>query len=328
MRASAPLLITTSLRTSSSTIILPPRWRRHASFMRMWSRARPARPPAAGEELAPGHLGDEARASRGSLPGWAPPAPDQPCGMNQRAVASEHEDQLGLGGSSRSSGTAGQPVAPRGRARPAARGPGSGRGPRGRAPPPRGFPSSRPGDVFTLGGKSSCTTRAYADRDGPVRPRRREADRRARAARRADAPRLARGVRGPGAPAPARAASCAARSRRTGALAHPLGAARHRQDHAGPGHRGAPPGRLRPASAVLVRGEGHPRGGRRRPRSAGGCTGQRTMLFVDEIHRFNKAQQDAFLPHVETGHRHPDRRHHREPLASRSTRRSSRAAGW
>jgi putative ATPase len=29
--------------------------------------------------------------------------------------------------------------------------------------------------------------------------------------------------------------------------------------------------------------------------------GQRTSLFVDEIHRFNKAQQDAFLPHVETG---------------------------
>jgi putative ATPase len=28
---------------------------------------------------------------------------------------------------------------------------------------------------------------------------------------------------------------------------------------------------------------------------------QRTILFVDEIHRFNKAQQDAFLPHVESG---------------------------
>ena len=30
-------------------------------------------------------------------------------------------------------------------------------------------------------------------------------------------------------------------------------------------------------------------------------SGQRTVLFVDEIHRFNKAQQDAFLPHVERG---------------------------
>ena len=29
--------------------------------------------------------------------------------------------------------------------------------------------------------------------------------------------------------------------------------------------------------------------------------GRRTILFVDEIHRFNKAQQDAFLPHVESG---------------------------
>lgn len=29
--------------------------------------------------------------------------------------------------------------------------------------------------------------------------------------------------------------------------------------------------------------------------------GQQTILFVDEIHRFNKAQQDAFLPHIESG---------------------------
>ncbi|MBM3777745.1 MAG: replication-associated recombination protein A [Acidimicrobiia bacterium] len=30
-------------------------------------------------------------------------------------------------------------------------------------------------------------------------------------------------------------------------------------------------------------------------------TGQRTIVFIDEIHRFNRAQQDAFLPRVETG---------------------------
>src|ERR1700688_2254597 len=30
-------------------------------------------------------------------------------------------------------------------------------------------------------------------------------------------------------------------------------------------------------------------------------SGRRTVLFVDEIHRFNKAQQDAFLPYVERG---------------------------
>jgi putative ATPase len=31
------------------------------------------------------------------------------------------------------------------------------------------------------------------------------------------------------------------------------------------------------------------------------ATGRRTLLFVDEIHRFNRAQQDAFLPYVESG---------------------------
>jgi len=32
-----------------------------------------------------------------------------------------------------------------------------------------------------------------------------------------------------------------------------------------------------------------------------GLAPQRTILFVDEVHRFNKSQQDAFLPHVESG---------------------------
>jgi putative ATPase len=32
-----------------------------------------------------------------------------------------------------------------------------------------------------------------------------------------------------------------------------------------------------------------------------GASGQPTVLFLDEVHRFNKAQQDAFLPHVEDG---------------------------
>ena len=36
--------------------------------------------------------------------------------------------------------------------------------------------------------------------------------------------------------------------------------------------------------------------------SAGaGGGGRRTIVFVDEVHRFNKSQQDAFLPHVESG---------------------------
>ena len=33
----------------------------------------------------------------------------------------------------------------------------------------------------------------------------------------------------------------------------------------------------------------------------GGLHPQRTIVFVDEVHRFNKSQQDAFLPHVESG---------------------------
>ena len=33
----------------------------------------------------------------------------------------------------------------------------------------------------------------------------------------------------------------------------------------------------------------------------GGKAGRRTIVFVDEVHRFNKAQQDAFLPYVERG---------------------------
>ena len=41
--------------------------------------------------------------------------------------------------------------------------------------------------------------------------------------------------------------------------------------------------------------------------------GTRTIVFIDEIHRFNKAQQDAFLPYVETRrHQSSDRSHHGE----------------
>ena len=30
-------------------------------------------------------------------------------------------------------------------------------------------------------------------------------------------------------------------------------------------------------------------------------SGKKTILFIDEIHRFNKTQQDSLLPHVEKG---------------------------
>ena len=43
-------------------------------------------------------------------------------------------------------------------------------------------------------------------------------------------------------------------------------------------------------------------------------SGRRTMLFVDEVHRFNKAQQDAFLPYRRTRPADLHRRHHREPV--------------
>ena len=56
----------------------------------------------------------------------------------------------------------------------------------------------------------------------------------------------------------------------------------HRVQRRALGHQGNP------------RGDGRGRGGA--PPS-----GRRTILFVDEIHRFNKAQQDAFLPRVEAG---------------------------
>ena len=60
-------------------------------------------------------------------------------------------------------------------------------------------------------------------------------------------------------------------------------------------------------------------------------SGLRTLVFVDEIHRFNKAQQDAFLPYVAVSythldvykrqagrsHVHPDRRSRRSPWSFR-----------
>ena len=51
-----------------------------------------------------------------------------------------------------------------------------------------------------------------------------------------------------------------------------------------------------------------------RPRQRLRATGARTILFVDEIHRFNKAQQDA-VPAARRGrHHHADRRDHGEPV--------------
>jgi len=58
--------------------------------------------------------------------------------------------------------------------------------------------------------------------------------------------------------------------------------------------------RFAPFSAVLS-GIKEVRGMMKESEEARARTGERTLLFVDEIHRFNKAQQDAFLPFVERG---------------------------
>ena len=77
------------------------------------------------------------------------------------------------------------------------------------------------------------------------------------------------------------------------------GPARRRQDHDRPPARRRHRPRLRPDQRDLHR--------RRRPeedlrgRPPAPTNGRGTLLFVDEIHRFNKAQQDAFLPLMEDG---------------------------
>ncbi|HEY4116856.1 MAG TPA: AAA family ATPase, partial [Byssovorax sp.] len=58
--------------------------------------------------------------------------------------------------------------------------------------------------------------------------------------------------------------------------------------------------RFEPFNAVLG-GVPELRGILAEAKEARAVEGKRTILFVDEIHRFNKSQQDAFLPHVEDG---------------------------
>ena len=56
-----------------------------------------------------------------------------------------------------------------------------------------------------------------------------------------------------------------------------------------------------PAVGGDRRGEGRPGGGRGRPAPARASRGRGTILFLDEVHRFNRSQQDALLPSVEEG---------------------------
>ena len=122
------------------------------------------------------------------------------------------------------------------------------------------------------------------------------------AARRPHAPAIARRARGAGTPG-GRGKAAASRHREAShPVDDPLGSARKREDHAR-AHR-------RRAAATSAPLRPVQRGARRRARAAhdprrgdarARLRRQRTILFVDEIHRFNKAQQDAFLPHVEDG---------------------------
>ena len=80
-----------------------------------------------------------------------------------------------------------------------------------------------------------------------------------------------------------------------------MGAAGLGQDHAR-----APDGeglrrRVHRALGGALGRQGHPRGGAGRRARARALGRGSTILFVDEVHRFNKAQQDAFLPYVERG---------------------------
>jgi hypothetical protein len=101
--------------------------------------------------------------------------------------------------------------------------------------------------------------------------------------------------------APARAGQAAAPGFRVGPAAFddPLGAAGRGQDHAGADDGDAVQCEFIALSAVFS--------GIKEVREAVAQAemwrgqGRRTILFVDEIHRFNKAQQDGFLPFVEAG---------------------------
>ena len=100
----------------------------------------------------------------------------------------------------------------------------------------------------------------------------------------------------------ARPAAARAPSSATPAVDHPLGPAGHRQDDAGAHHRRARPrAHFISFSAVLAGHQGNPRRDGRSRAKRGARPGRRTIVFIDEIHRFNKAQQDAFLPRVEAG---------------------------
>ena len=138
-------------------------------------------------------------------------------------------------------------------------------------------------------------------------------------------------------------AGAASRDRgRSCAVTDPLRAAGNGEDDARADHRRRDGRRVRGAVSAVSATVANVREVLARARERLGATGRRTILFLDEIHRFNKAQQDALLPGVEDGS-DPDRRHDRKPVLrgqlgpalagpalrarSRSSARSSRSCG-
>ena len=79
-----------------------------------------------------------------------------------------------------------------------------------------------------------------------------------------------------------------------------MGTSWHRQDHPRTSHRPYNEKPFFTISAILA-GKAELKAIIEEALELAGFTTYASLLFVDEVHRWNKAQQDALLPHVETG---------------------------
>ena len=141
----------------------------------------------------------------------------------------------------------------------------------------------------------------FDDQEPRASATRRRRPRRRRPARRADAPAHPRRGRGPARRWWGRAASCAGPSPPTACRRSSSGGRRARARRRSPASSPTETSsHFVPFSAVTsgIKEVKEVMAEAVRLRKA---QGRRTLLFVDEIHRFNRAQQDAFLPYVESG---------------------------
>ena len=120
--------------------------------------------------------------------------------------------------------------------------------------------------------------------------------------------------RRPAPPGRPRARRCGRWSSRPADLGDPVGAAGHGKTTLARLVADATAKAFVPLSAVDAGVKRRARGASRRPGAGSASTGQGTILFLDEVHRFNKAQQDALLPGGGGGARRPHRGDHREPV--------------